>query len=144
MKRKLRWSLLGGLAVLIAASLWGPRWQARKTPAGLATPSLPSSGFDQTAGPKSPPSTDPATLQNPNVSRGRQTTAPSPSRATDIDDFSELIDPAIDQSTTAPDAAVQDTGEFLDPDAESPATPSEDEAIPMDTGPFIGADVPAN
>ena len=140
MKRKLRWMLLGSLALLTAASLWGPRWQAQETSGGNARP---SSGVRPTAGPNSSAAINPAIRQNPDTSEGRQTARPPPSASTEIDEFSEPVDPTVDSSITAPEAPAQDTGEFLDPDAESPATPSEDETI-LDTGPYIDADVPAN
>jgi hypothetical protein len=48
-----------------------------------------------------------------------------------------LTNPSLNAAT---DGEVQDTGEFIDADAEIPPQPEGKADVPMDTGPFIDAD----
>lgn len=68
----------------------------------------------------------------------------STSNAQKFGDSGKLKDAVNPPLITIDEETVKDTGEFLDPDAEIPLQSLDDEAEPMDTGPFINADSPSH
>lgn len=149
MNNKLRWIVLGGFTVLTAAAtLWLQRQDGLDLPSptidSLETGSrfhLSQTARQENLAPSNFYQASSTTAKKDSaLPKSRQSqTVPFP-QPTDVDDpdNSQLDE---DDTTVEP---VYDTGEFLDPDAEIPPQPVEGEPGPVDTGPFMEADIPPN
>jgi hypothetical protein len=141
MKKRWFWFVLSGCALMAVAGLWW--WQASLVdPEYAPTSAIPHDTMEltQTAGVPSP---SPFSIrQNPASPEANPVSSSSIPTAQKFDDYGKLNNTANLPLITAGEEAVRDTGEFLDPDAEIPPQSLDDEAEPMDTGPFINADFP--
>ena len=148
MNNKLRWIVLGGFTVMTATTLWLQRQDGLELPpptiASLETDSrfhLSQTARQQNLVPSNFYQANSTTAKKDSVlPRSRQAQAETLPQLTDVDDpdNSQLDE---DDTTVEP---VYDTGEFLDPDAKIPPQPVEGETDPVDTGPFMEADITPN
>jgi hypothetical protein len=143
MKKKMYWFTLSGCALVAAAVLWW--WQASVIfPEYFSPTATTPDAMELTQTTKETSASPLSGHQIPASPETKPVLSSSTPNAQNFGESGKLKDAINPPLIAADEEAVKDTGEFLDPDAEIPSQSLNDEAEPMDTGPFINADSLSN